>query len=728
LQQVKAQRNVQSFDDLLWNVHAALQGEAGEKLAERLRKRYSAALIDEFQDTDSLQYEIFQRIYPVELKSRLLLFLIGDPKQAIYSFRGADVFTYITAASDAEDARHTLGVNWRSTPEFINAVNTVFDGDERMPDPFILPQIGFRPATSAGQVATPDWATESAPLQLWYLGRNQVDERYLGDPEKKSRVISKPHAEQLIVGAVATEIVRLLELPDGPAPGDIAVLVRKNQQALEMGRALRSRRVPSVVYSRDSLFNSAETSEMRRVLQAVAFPNVERNIRSAVTTDMLGVTGDGLQHLLRHDSDWEDWILRFRDYHERWQRDGFMPMFQSLMVTEKVPQRLLRYADGERRLTNVLHLAEVLQTTAVQLRRSMSTLLKWLADQQSSDNGDDEYQIRLESDENAVKLVTIHRSKGLEYPVVFVPFAWDGAIRSSSKHEGVVFHDETDNALNLDLGSTELNTRKSRSEEETRSEDLRLLYVAITRAQYRCYLTWGPINGATKSSLIHLLHPAMEKGKKAIKLGETGDETLRAELQTIAGQSDGTIEITDLPKSSRKPWHSQAYDMPEQTRLRTVKQALTVDWSVSSFTSMTQSAGHHNSWLAEQPDRDAWTQTPALNADADDPIFALPPGLETGNLLHDILDSYDFQVAPEESSIITNRLRNHGGKSLPPETVHELLNNLRKTSLDANNPALRLENVNRQARLNEMEFYYPVSQLQAQQFTVHLKQMGLYRE
>ena len=410
----KQRRNIQSFDDLLLRLRRSLEKGGGDELSREVRKRYRAALIDEFQDTDPVQYAIFQNIFG---KGGSVLFLIGDPKQAIYSFRGADLFAYLKAAGRV-DRRYTLDRNWRSEPGLIAAVNTVFGSRE---NPFLYREIPFEPAVAKEEgiqsFLTVQGRTEP-PLHFWQV--------HSGD----GGIINKGEAEALISGAVAGEISRLVRLgKNGEAllgrrrlhERDLAVLVRTNRQARLMQAALGRLKIASVLYTTGNLFDTYEAQEVQRVLDGMVHPLREGRIRAALATNLLGMTGEALERLTRDEAGWEECLSRFREYYETGERKGFIQMFRNFLLREKVRSRLLGLPDGERRLTNVLHLSEVLHQTTVEEKLNLSGLLKWLARQRDPGSPRlEEHQLRLESDAEAVQIVTIHKSKGLEYPDRFL--------------------------------------------------------------------------------------------------------------------------------------------------------------------------------------------------------------------------------------------------------------------------------------------------------------------
>ncbi|MFY9396934.1 MAG: UvrD-helicase domain-containing protein, partial [Desulfomonilia bacterium] len=476
----KEASGVVSFDDLLLKVRDGLRSERGADLGQSLRQRYRAALIDEFQDTDPVQYEIFSSVF-----SRGPLFLIGDPKQAIYSFRGADIFTYLRAAAGVStEARHTLGKNFRSEPGLVRAVNHLFDTHE----PFVFEEIAFSPVEPAQDAGRPLLHEPGrAPFAVWCVS------------DEPSGGLAKADAEARIYRAVACEISRLIEagcrgeilLGDRPvAAGDMAVIVRTNRHGGLMRDVLASCGIPCVVSSQEDLFDTDEAREMEFLLRAIAQPHSEPLVRTALAGPILGLDAHGLDLLDRDEGLLEWWIERFRRYHDLWQTGGFTRMFRRLLDEEHVRERVLGLAGGERMLTNLLHLSEVLGSIDMEERPGMRGLVKWLNRRRDrSVPRGREHQLRLESDDEAVKVLTVHKSKGLEFPIVFCPFLW-----GSSDHEDetdIVFHDPgRDLEAFLDLGSPGLKEHLDLASRELEAEEMRLLYVALTRARNRCYLVW----------------------------------------------------------------------------------------------------------------------------------------------------------------------------------------------------------------------------------------------
>lgn len=720
----KRRRNLQSFDDLLLNVHHALEQAQGGELAEALAAHYHAAFIDEFQDTDPVQYAIFSRVFRAAQRT---LFMIGDPKQAIYGFRGADVFAYLQAADHAETT-YTLRENRRSHPALIRAINSLFCNAER---PFVFEEISFAPA-----VAPPTSETEpltlmgkaEPPMRIWVLEVEALAERLLYGKEK---AIKKLEARRLLLRATAAEIARLLDLGRkgkaliGARPvreEDIAVLVRTNREGILMQQALSARGITSVLYSAENLFDSREALEMERVLKAIIEPANVKLVKVALVTDLFGIRGEELEALMEKEREWEVWLARFRDYHERWRTQSFVAMFRYLLVQEQVRSRLLSFPDGERRLTNLIHLSEVLHQSAVRRKLGMTGVLKWLSEQRNPDGPRlAEHQLRLESDEYAVKVVTIHKSKGLEYPIVFTPFHWQGSTLRGAV-ASCTFHDE-ERRLTLDLCPEEHGDHWARAEQEILAENLRLLYVAVTRAKHRVYLAWGRVRGAGSSALAYLLHPVREAGSTdpigdmEARFKTLTDEQVQRALQDVASAAQGAIALEKVPRE-RPVKRLIPQEAQQELSCRSFLGSIDRTWRVSSFSSLVASEaseGRPHPAAAELPDHDAVVCEEARGAEGPADIFAFPRGAKAGTFMHEVFERLDFTDArgPRARELVSSTLAAYGFASTWEEAIVSMVQRVCEMPLDPLRPELTLSRIGLNARISELEFYFPVRLLTA---------------
>jgi exodeoxyribonuclease V beta subunit len=703
----KRQRQLHAYDDLLTELLRALEGPQGERLAGLIRERYSAALIDEFQDTDPVQYAIFRRVYGGHA---LPLVLVGDPKQAIYAFRGADIFTYLEARRGG-GSEHPLDRNWRSDPPLVRAINTLWSGARY---PFLFPEIGYQEVEAADKEREPlvIEGDRHEPLRVWVLPAT-------GD----GKVLGKGVATEVAIRATVGEIVRLLTLGAegrariGSRPlagGDLAVLVRTNRQGRQVRDALLAVRVPSVQQVQDSVFASDEAEELTRVLLAVAEPGREALVRSALVTDIFGLTGDALEVLAADETAWERRLEAFHADHERWQEQGFVRMMRELLRREAVPRRLLMFPDGERRLTNLFHLVELLQAEEDAEAVGMTGLIHWLADRRGAGtDAAEEAQLRLESDENLVKIATVHKSKGLEYAIVFCPFLWDGRL-VSGEAETLRYHDPTANHRpTLDLGSPRLEEARVQARWEELAESLRLTYVALTRAKHRCYAVWGHVKDGATAPLAYLLHQPPDLGDSPMDavvahMGALGAEEIRADLDSLAQLSGRTIAVQPIPEEARGIFRAPA-TAPEALRARVFTGSLAVPWRIASFSALARETEGATEWMDDELAAPALPVAPSAAA-LD--ISRFPRGARPGQCLHALFERVDFTESKlVKEPLVGETLAAHGFDLVWTPVVAGMLERVLDCPLDSGKVPLRLRDIARGDRLDELEFHYPVARV-----------------
>jgi len=705
----KKQNNIQFYDDLLIKLKNALEDKGGKKLAKIIREKYSAALVDEFQDTDSFQYNIFTRIFD---SKKSTLFMIGDPKQSIYGFRGADIFSYMKAARNT-DSKYTLIKNWRSSPNLITAVNTIFSNTNK---PFVFDKIGFEKGISGKKIESMNERSLSA-LTLWYLGANKKTDT--------PKPLSKTESVPIIARAVADEISRLIlgnknSSSHNINAKDIAVLVRTNRQAQIIKKNLSLKSIPSVLHHTGNIFHTHEAMEMERILLSIAEPGNERAFNTAVVTDILGVVGEDLDSVSGEPFGLETKSGKFREYFRLWTRYGFIRMFRLLMAEEKVRERLLSFPDGERRLTNLLHLAEILHQESSEKKLGIKSLLKWLSEQRNAEMPESEtHQLRLESDDQAVQIITIHKSKGLEFPVVFCPFAWEGSL---IKDNEILFHDTDKNeTLTLDLGSKNFDTHLAIAQIECLAENLRLLYVAITRAIHKCYLVWGRFNTAETSAIAYLLHYKGQPEDIFLRKNlltsirkdvlEKNEEDLFEDLKQLSTQSEGAIKIVPLPQGDTMEY-LPSEDKKEGLSCRHFSEKIDTTWNISSFSHLISKRALD----AELPDRDVTHDlyTPITENDLhlykSENIFSFPKGTRAGIFFHDVFEHLDFaeNCREERIELVSNKLKEYRFESKWQETVCTMVDNVLSAAICMNNITLMLSSVQCRNRITEMEFYFPL--------------------
>lgn len=721
LPQRKAAMGVLAFDDLLVNLQQALMERP--QLANQLALDYPCALIDEFQDTDPVQYDIFSRIY----HNRGVLVFVGDPKQAIYAFRGADIHTYLRASNEIDKAQHyTLDRNFRSTPELLNAFNEFF---KRSNDPFRNELSVAYETIKAGKSNLIFQSPISAPLRFWTWQPNSAE----SDIKYSSRQV-----EQVIAKAVASDIAQLLmaahrgevligeETPRPLESRDIAILVRSHKQGKLMSEALQAHHIASSQRSKDHIFATPEAHELRLLLEAIVEPTHEAKLRRALTTELMGGTVQTLLELeLSKETDnrlLESWVENFNRWHILWVKQGFMAMFQDWLQSPALlaqgltqQQHLLGFIDGERRLTNLWHLAELLYNEIRQGAKSLPALVQWLLER-SEQGSTEENELRLESDEALIQIVTIHKSKGLQYPVVYCPFLWNEA--NSQAHNWFSYYD-------LDTGKTSLFASRFKDEErdsayahfkqETQQESLRLIYVALTRAIYHCSIA-VPIGSIDKfdfdNGLYWLLYghlPNSEgllttasEGKNKYKITpEDRLQIFKQELLELVKSSNKTISCEVLPE----PVEDLKVSLSTNVTLTPPRHFNTnppKPKRIDSFSSL--SSGNHY----EIPDYDGeWGSTPTYTVD----YTQFPAGKLAGVCLHKVLEELDFmKPLAEQSEQIKSTLLAYGFDERYLEAALVLVNNTLQTPL-SEGKELKLGVISHEQRLDELEFYFTIEYL-----------------
>lgn len=718
----KRRRAEMGFDDMLLRLDAALQSDGGERLATLIREQFPVALIDEFQDTDPVQYRIFESIYRIEENSPDTgLFLIGDPKQAIYAFRGADIYTYLRARQATTGRLHTLGTNFRSSHGMVNAVNHVFaraESREQGRGAFLFREksgdnpVPFLPVQSQGrkerlQVAGQDVAA----LNVWHLSSDQP--------------LSGVVYRQQLAAACASEITALLNggqsadagfVQDGKdfrglKPSDIAILVRDGKEAQAVRSELAARGVRSVYLSdKDSVFAAQEAHDLLSWLKACAEPDVERSLKAALACITLNLPLAELERLNQDELVWETRVMQFRGYRELWRKQGVLPMLRRLLHDFHLPQTLMQRSDGERVLTNLLHLSELMQQAAAELDGEQA-LIRHLAELLAvSGQAGEEQILRLESDEQLVKVVTIHKSKGLEYPLVFLPFICSAKPVDGSRLP-LHYHDGAGKAQISLKPTAEL---IAQADDERLAEDLRLLYVALTRAQHACWLGVTDLKrGNNNSSVLHLSALGYLLGGGA-SLGESSE--LKRWLQDLQ-QDCPAIHIDEMPQPTDEHYQPPRNDAVLSATL-VPKRKASENWWIASYSALrisdVLSVGSDEA--PDSPQAQKLFDDERLDPDAPREIIAggadihrFPRGPNPGTFLHGLLEwagDDGFAVTREALEDAIARRCNLRGWEGWITTLSDWLQHLLKSPLPVagGQPPVVLEQL-KQYRV-EMEFWF----------------------
>ncbi|MDH0176886.1 exodeoxyribonuclease V subunit beta [Aeromonas dhakensis] len=716
MQASKRQAHQLSFDDLLKDLDGALGSSLGERLCERIRATYRVAMIDEFQDTDPQQYRIFHRLYGGHQDTALLM--IGDPKQAIYGFRGADIFTYIQARRNVS-AHYTLGRNWRSSGALVAAVNGLF---ERAKDPFIYEaDIPFLPVEAQGKSKALLLEGDTAPvLHCWQLTGQPTFNR--GDYQSK------------MARATAAEIHRLLTLARegkaliGETPvkaGDIAVLVRTGAEGKLVQQELARLAIASVYLSnRESVLEQVEAREILLILHACQNPSEERSLRAALATGLFDLDAKALDELASDERAWESAVQEFMEYRKVWHKRGVLAMLRALLHRRNLAASLLASPYGERRLTNFLHLGELLQQVSSELDGEYA-LLRWLGEAVNRQSGQDAEQIlRLESERKLVQIVTIHKSKGLEYPLVFLPF-----ICSHRSADTPLYHeaDEAGNRTILDLTGAE--DSLAEADKERLAEDLRLLYVALTRGVYATWLGLAPVrSGNGKSEKTDLHQTAIGY---LLQKGEEGDAaTLATALSALAEDLPG-VAVGEPSLTRPAPLQAEEEQLGEP-QVRRFGGTLERDWWISSYSGLAAQGHGHSKGVLANPGFDDEVVTEAAALAAEEPvqapqpsIFTFPKGARPGTLLHSLFETIDFQSAGGEplAQHIATLLAQDGFDESWAQVLQQQVEAVLDTPLETGfGEPLRLRDLAPERKQVELEFFLPMGRVTAQALTALCQQ------
>ncbi len=617
------------FDELVLQLAAVLQGAGRNSLRQSVAGRYRLALVDEFQDTDSAQWQIFSTLFSA---SHHQLYLIGDPKQAIYRFRGADISSYFTARQAAA-RRLALNRNYRSHPALVEAVNQLFSQRER---PFLLSEeiLPYQPVVAAKAAAECD--LQSAGQSLAGLVCCQLAPCL---EDSNGRWSSGRAAEHLCRFTVV-EILRLLDrenpvrLHQGIAtrqlaPHDIAILVRSHAQADSYRQALAEVGIPSVVASRHSVYRSEECRELLILLTAVLNPGDGRRLRSALTVSWFALDGPALHRLSVDDAAFGHYQERFSNYARIWQEQGFLTMMVQLLEQEQVLENLAARRFAERRITNIHQLLELVQEQESSLGGAAT--LHWLQQTRQNGGAGEEAELQLESDAEAVRIVTMHAAKGLEYHVVFCPLLW-----YRSDHSGAAQQlrcRENGRSL-VDLGSPHFTLRLGQLAMEEKAEEQRLLYVAVTRAKIRCYLMWADVKAWGK--VVDSFSSAL--GYLLFANGSVAADEQRDVLAEMAGEQRYRLVATPVEVVGRfvpLAGEEELSSRPYPTR------SLQSDWQVTSYTALAHLTAD-GTGMGEAEDGEEMAGLEEGEIVPDIPESGLPAGAHFGNLIHGMLEECPF--------------------------------------------------------------------------------------
>ena len=715
LDQRKRRLAIMTYDDLLTRLNDTLAGPSGPAARERLSSRYAIVLVDEFQDTDPIQWQILHRAFAVE---GVTLVLIADPKQAIYAFRGADVYAYLTAAATAE-THATLRENRRSDQPLLDAYDALF-ADARLGHPEIV----YRQvrAVDEHQTSRLTGAGDGAALRLRVVGRDAPELTLT-----QSGFATVASAREYIARDVAADIVRLLfsgaTIGEEPVcPRHIAVLVRTHSSAELVRDQLHAARVPAVINGAGSVFATSTAHDWLRLIEAIERPASALRAKTAALTPFMGWSAERVATTT--DDGWEGVHRRLHTWSRILRDSGVAALTEAIMVGEDLAARMLATSDGERRLTDLRHLAQLLHRAASAERLGVTALRGWLAERIADariEDGEEERARRLESDAEAVQVLTIHRSKGLEFPIVYCPFLWDPSW--IPRNEPVSFHDPgMGNRLTVDVGmeGNGFRAHARQHEIEQRGEDLRLAYVALTRAQHQAVIWWAGSTHSRNSALGRLLFAKDADGTVQPYGSSTPTDAAAGQrFEELAAHAPGRIAVERVTLGAPTAW-SPPLEAPVELLAARFDRQLDLRWRRTSYSDITAEA--HDPLVASEPEQpilsdEPETPTPAPAGAPDEPspeldrlspFETMPVGVQFGTFVHTVLEATDFAAADLGTELA--RTIAAAGSRRPADLVDpdEAITAVRAAIETPLIDGLRLRDVTRTDRLDELEFELPL--------------------
>ena len=754
LKKKKLADNVLSFDDLLLDMYAAVN--ESESFCELIRQDFPVVMLDEFQDTDPLQFDIFNRIFRHD---KVLMVMVGDPKQSIYQFRGADIYSYLQVSGKlSTDEKKSLTRNYRSDADLLAGFNTVFNID----NPFVEEDIEYSDAVAGREqsrlVIDSGDGTYDRKLMIMHNSEN----------------LSKDAAFNLFGDATVDKIVNILSLaqqkdelgrpkarfehPDGriePVRArDIAVLTARNADAQAVYELLAAAGVHSTLQQSGNIFESDEALALLLFLNAVIQPGNPDRIRSALATDFFQLDSCALAELARDENAiiLEEWQEIFLELLQKWQERGFIQMFSEFLRPQPskgrisgfhVKTKLLSLPQGERRLTNLLHLGELIHQQSSRQKLGPAALIYWLHQQINDPEEREEHELRLESDESAVKIMTVHKSKGLQFPLVFCVNLWQQNCVSRMGETDFFYH-KLENGKNysqyleLEVSGGEFEQNRIQYRRERLSELIRLAYVALTRARNFCCFTWGDIKNTDGSALGYLsINPSEEElgilldgGKySGIRRGwnQWESDTNILINEVVQGEFEGETKLNN--DAEIPPW-SPALGIKPFPR----------NWGIMSFSAITEGSHEENDFQPGDDDAevDEETATGALPDDNIDlfsgslPLGDFPRGPVAGNCIHAIFEQIDFGMVKNKNWQSDENVRRilqdnlaRGGlvegmrgtlafeqiENKRIDQLYNMLENVLTYPLNGNDGAIRLCDLSASSCRPEMQFFFPADKL-----------------
>ncbi|QDU60576.1 RecBCD enzyme subunit RecB [Planctomycetes bacterium Pan216] len=702
----KRSQGVFDFDDMIRLVHRAIEGPHGPSLVNGMRERFRFALIDEFQDTDEMQWDIFKRIF-VESGGENPIYLIGDPKQAIFGFRGADVWTYLQAREEVAHETNRrreieLSRSFRSTAAMIETHNAFFA------EGFFSGEIRYKTPVACGR---PDYRLVSAnqadasPVVVWDLQGTMSD-------------VTASQVKDAFGHAIAAEIERLLGSDPAPLrigdertarpvePKDIFVLTATNRDAQQIGAYLRERAIPFSFFKQDGLFQTREARDVLDLLRAITDPSDGSAARKAWNTPFFDVPLADLQQCLHMPSD-APLSRMLLDWHRLAESRRFDDLFSDILNRSGIVRRELVRSDSERELTNYLHLFEILfeesRRTAAGVEGLAESLARFIEKEELPATEESGVQ-RLESERDAVQVMTMHRSKGLEAAVVFLYGGLSGSLATGAAQ----YHDESGQRI-LDFSKSEDSTARHQAERQQEHE--RLCYVAMTRAKARLYLPFFEPPEKKDHYYRGIYRPIYDR------LAQVRDQIPGMRWTAITSNAEPAAFPSDA-EPSRTAWPvllggSTPVGSGQEAERYVARKRERAPRTVTSYTRLSREL--EDAEASEKTDFVDRETRPAIVRREDD----LPGGTHTGVFLHAILEDLPFETVdkttsldawrdlPEVRRLVTRCCQSYGIDERHRPTAEALVHAAVASPIDLGEQG-QLPGIHAAKRTRrEMEFVYP---------------------
>lgn len=725
LERRKRNLRLLTYDDLLTRLADALADPAA---ARRLGRRFDVVLVDEFQDTDPVQWDVLRRAFVEQAGTTLVL--IGDPKQAIYSFRGADVHTYLDAVGRAGTVA-TLVTNWRSDGQLVAAYDELFAGMA-----LGHADIRYRPvrAAAANERSRLRGAPHDAALRVRLVHRD--DGRVDLTPQRWATAAG---ARREVAADVAADIAELLSSPaelvrrdvDGRdvgaaaiGPGDIAVLVPTHREMAMVRDALDAVGVPAVVAGARSVFGAPVARDWLVLLEALERPASAPRVRAAALSVFVGWSAEHVA--TAGDAAWDDVHVHLHEWAALLRRRGVAALAEAVSHAQDLPARVLARADGERVLTDLRHIAQLLHREATSERLGVAALTKWLRARiaEAPTDLDEERSRRLDADAAAVQVLTIHRCKGLEFPIAYVPFLWQPPYLPDDPLP--VFADAAaGNRRTIDVGGPASPAHQAHVDAHTAEilgETLRLAYVALTRSRQQTIVHWASSFDSRESSLARILFAA-DVPSGAVRLDRPpSEQAVERRVGELALLVPGAVAVERADGSRATRWTPPPPDQPPLD-VCDFDRVVDLDWRRASYSSLTAVAHEHHAadrvasesdarGTADEPDDDVQVAAVVGADEAEVPLATMTAGARTGTLIHGVLERVDYAADDLELAVRTELDRATAwsieGVGPPDDVCHGLVMAI-ETPFDGSDTGVRLRDLDRGDRLDELTFDLPLA-------------------